>query len=331
MWRGLLPGKRRTWILIFSVVCALASSLVWFDYRYNFKGDRKVSSLKRLSPTGSFRNTLFLTYDDGPFFSEEFRGDGIVEDDGLRAAVETIVPGYDFRRTPTENILDLLAANDLTAIFFVVGDALEKTTNREEYLRRIAAGGHLVGGHSFFHEALLGQPAKKQVEDYQRSHDLILELTGIPPAAWRPPYGSWDDAMAEALRNGTPFGPEGFPALWTDTFYDWHPFDDPALADQVREEVETFLEKKKGESGRVVLLHDPWIRAVLYTAELVRQAPAHGFSFGRGDILVRAWRENQRAYLETPFRFYLATRLGQLGEESVIPLLGDGSDAGDYR
>lgn len=98
----------------------------------------------------SKKNTLFLTFDDGP------------------------VPGV------TDTILDILQQYNAKATFFCVGENAEKNP---VLLQRIIAEGHAIGNHTYHHLSGWRTDIKKYEEDVQQCDDIVHSNL------FRPPYG----------------------------------------------------------------------------------------------------------------------------------------------
>lgn len=115
------------------------------------------------SPTGA---PVYLTFDDGP----------------------------DPKITP--QVLDLLAAHNATATFFVQGSQVQAYP---ELTRRIAAEGHSVQNHAWNHPRLT-ELAPDEVINSQLlpTSETIALNTGIAPSCLRAPYGATSPAVVEA-------------------------------------------------------------------------------------------------------------------------------------
>jgi peptidoglycan/xylan/chitin deacetylase (PgdA/CDA1 family) len=75
----------------------------------------------------------------------------------------------------TEQVLEILAANDVRATFFVLGKWAERYPRTVE---RILAGGHLIGNHGYAGQGRIG--------DYDAAEAVIGHLTGRPSRYLRP-------------------------------------------------------------------------------------------------------------------------------------------------
>ena len=96
----------------------------------------------------------------------------------------------------TDPILDVLAANEARATFFLIGSAVEA---HPEVVRRIAAAGHEVGNHSWSHPHLASECDDSRVEEeLRRTNDVLASVVGTPPRRFRAPYHDVD-ARVEAV------------------------------------------------------------------------------------------------------------------------------------
>jgi peptidoglycan/xylan/chitin deacetylase (PgdA/CDA1 family) len=101
-------------------------------------------------------DSVYLTFDDGPH------------------------PEHTLR------LLDTLAEHEVSATFFVIGRLVERYP---DIVRRIAAEGHAVGNHSFFHARPSSISANQLMSEVRRANRLLEEILGVPPRVFRPPFG----------------------------------------------------------------------------------------------------------------------------------------------
>jgi len=152
---------------------------------------------------------LYLTFDDGP------------------------------NPVATEAILDTLAAEQVPAAFFMVGEHVRRFPATA---RRVAQAGHEIGNHTQHHVKLhtLG-PARIRSE-LERAHGTIAETTGRSPRAFRAPHGYRNPFVASAVRRlgYTVFG-------WSFGVWD----SDRPPSEEIRRRV-----RAKLAPGAIVLLHD---------------------------------------------------------------------------
>src|SRR5437773_8583233 len=107
----------------------------------------------------------------------------------------------------TEPILETLAASEVPAAFFLVGEHVRRFP---EVARRVAAAGHEVGNHTLRHQKLHFRGPRRIGEELERTHELIVDTTGRVPRSFRAPHGyrtrSWasppDVSRSEERRVG---------------------------------------------------------------------------------------------------------------------------------
>ncbi len=140
----------------------------------------------------------------------------------------------------TPAVLELLAAAQVPATFFLVGEQVERNPS---LAREIVAAGHGVGLHCHRHRNLLRLTPRQVREDIARAEASIGEATGRATSLYRPPYGV---ANASALRLAR--ARRWRTLLWTHWGRDWERRATPeSIAARVTADV--------GE-GSVLLLHD---------------------------------------------------------------------------
>jgi len=102
--------------------------------------------------------TVYLTFDDGPWYQ-------------------------------TEDILDILQENGVTATFFPIGKMIR---TREAIMERISSDGHAIGGHTWDHIDLTKVPAKEVRFQLNRA---AREIGPVQGPCMRPPFGAINDKV----------------------------------------------------------------------------------------------------------------------------------------
>src|SRR6266550_3971815 len=97
----------------------------------------------------------------------------------------------------TEPILETLAASDVPAAFFLVGEHVRRFP---EVARRVAAAGHEVGNHTLRHQKLHFRGPRGIREELERTHELIVDTTGRVPRSFRAPHGYRNPFVGLATR-----------------------------------------------------------------------------------------------------------------------------------
>lgn len=105
---------------------------------------------------------------EGPFIAMTF-------DDGPHA-------------TQTPRLLKMLKERNIHATFFLVGQCVAQNP---EIAKQIVEEGHEVANHSWSHPQLtkLGEGSVR--EQLQKTHDVIVQTTGVTPTLMRPPFGAF--------------------------------------------------------------------------------------------------------------------------------------------
>jgi peptidoglycan/xylan/chitin deacetylase (PgdA/CDA1 family) len=104
---------------------------------------------------------------DGPYIALTF-------DDGPHA-------------TLTPKLLDLLAAHQMHATFFLVG---QNAADHPGILRRAIREGHEIANHTWSHPNLGKMSDEGVRRELQKTDDAIFNAIGKRPTLMRPPYGS---------------------------------------------------------------------------------------------------------------------------------------------
>jgi peptidoglycan-N-acetylglucosamine deacetylase len=169
-----------------------------------------------------------------------------------------------------ERLLDALAASGIRATFFVQGRWAEANP---AVARRIAADGHLVGSHTFYHARLPLLTADGLATDMRDAEAAICEHVGVDPRPWfRCPFGA-GALDAELLARVTDLG---YPrhAGWDVDTEDWQPGRTPQELAAIVVDGAT----RRGD-GAVVLMHSwPDATAAALPA-IVRELAAAGATF----------------------------------------------------
>ena len=140
----------------------------------------------------------------------------------------------------TPAVLELLAAERVRAVFFLVG---EQVRRNPALPREILDAGHEIALHCDRHRNLLRLAPRQVRQDLERAHDTIVTATGREPRLYRPPYGVLNAAALRfARRRGWRI------LLWSHWGRDW----------EARATPESIAAKVTGGAGEgsVLLLHD---------------------------------------------------------------------------
>lgn len=211
------------------------------------------------------------------------------------SAFDPYVARADWDRQPsrvegsTEVILELLARHGATGTFFVVGWLAER---KPGLVRRIAAAGHEIASHSWWHRRVPTLSPDEFLDDVSRTRALLEDLTGHPVLGFRAPSFSilpgMDWAFDALLEAGYTWDSSVFPIRRRG--YGWpggpvEPFDIVRPAGTLREYPLTVLELGP---LRIPAAGGGYLRQLPLT--VIQRAFAHKEAAGqRGMFYVHPW------------------------------------------
>lgn len=114
----------------------------------------------------------------------------------------------------TPRLLDMLAARNIKATFYVIGRSVDLYPN---VVRRTVAEGHEIGNHSYTHRLLSKLSDSEVLSDLRRCRDSVGRAAGVQPRTLRPPYGGLLQRQRELVHAEL-----GYPTiLWSVDPLDW--------------------------------------------------------------------------------------------------------------
>lgn len=163
----------------------------------------------------------------------------------------------------TPKVLDVLKDQGVRATFFLIG---ERAAANPELVRRIAAEGHAIGHHTYFHKRPGELSARALSEELFKTQQVLTDLTGSPRSLFRPPYGKLTAAKLLRLwRHGQAV------VLWSS--------DPKDFSRQSAREIERWFDDHPPSSGDIVLMHDAFPLAADALRQLIGGARARGLGF----------------------------------------------------
>jgi peptidoglycan/xylan/chitin deacetylase (PgdA/CDA1 family) len=138
----------------------------------------------------------------------------------------------------TEAVLGVLAANDATATFFVLG---AHVSGNEPALGAIVRAGCEIGVHGFSHHRFTELSDSALRGELTTASRLIEDATGVQPVYWRAPYVEADDRVRRLCANA------GLTEIWFSVFTEDYHFTRDQIVERVLTEV---------HPGAIILMHD---------------------------------------------------------------------------
>nr|WP_154890632.1 polysaccharide deacetylase family protein [Paenibacillus xylanexedens] len=162
------------------------------------------------------------------------------------------------------SLMDTLDKHHAKAVFFVNGDRVKR---QPKLLKMIHDRKQIIGNHAWDHEDLKkmsSSEAKKQVTDVQQ---IVKDITGEKPQFFRPPFGSGNDALKDAVKE------EGMLYMtWSNGSLDW----DKSTKNRPDKVIQNVLDQL--HPGSNILMHElPWTVDAL--DELLTSLEKKGYSF----------------------------------------------------
>ncbi len=163
--------------------------------------------------------------------------------------------------TLTPRLLDMLAERQARATFYVIGRNVEA---HPKIARRIVEEGHEIANHTWSHPALSRLSAERVAEELRRTHETVLEVTGVRMSNLRPPYGALNDRVRQVA-----FDRHGYDTvMWSVDPLDWK----HRNAERVTRELVA-----GAAPGAVLLCHDIHASTVAAMPSTLEQLHGRGF------------------------------------------------------
>jgi peptidoglycan/xylan/chitin deacetylase (PgdA/CDA1 family) len=182
----------------------------------------------------------------------------------------------------TPELLDLLAAHEVRATFFMIGRFVRQ---QPELARRVQAAGHLIGNHTETHPWLHLKPEATVREELRACNEALEDALGTPVGYFRPPHGARRPAV---LRIAAELGLKT--VQWNVMAQDWKPIGAAAMLAIVDREQARARRRQRGSN---IVLHDGWDRqlgtaradTLTVTETLLKRSAAEGSRL----VTVDAW------------------------------------------
>ena len=143
--------------------------------------------------------------------------------------------------TFTPQLLQLLAEYHAKASFFITG---EQAAKFPEILKNTAKQGHTIGNHLYSHQRIEPMSLETLILNLDRTHRLILKITGKPSRFFRPPDGYYDEKIVQAAAT---LNYQVIIWTWTQDTRDWSKIPAYKIAGKVI---------KNAHPGDIILMHD---------------------------------------------------------------------------
>ncbi|GGB59699.1 peptidoglycan-N-acetylmuramic acid deacetylase PdaA [Lentibacillus populi] len=250
---------------LFLVVSSLALSLFVFFYMnpavhaQSFGWGYKKNSDHKVPEIGKYRDML----DKYGAYYADHSGDKVV--------YLTFDNGYE--QGYTDDILDVLKAEDVPATFFVTGHYVK---SEPDLVKRMANEGHIIGNHSYHHPdltILTKDSMKMELEELEKAVAAITDQKQLK--YMRPPKGVFNE---RSLKWANDLG--YIHIFWSLAFADWNTKAQKGgqyAFDQIM---------KQMHPGAIILLHTVSSDNADALSKLIKELKSQGYQFKSLDDLV---------------------------------------------
>ena len=144
----------------------------------------------------------------------------------------------------TLNLLDVLAAHQAKATFFLIGKYVRQ---RPDIVRAIEAAGHAIGNHTDSHPNLIFVAPERLRRELDGCRKALENAVGASASLFRPPFGGRQPLVLKTVRS---LGLT--PVMWSVTGFDWSAKSSDSIVRRVAGEIESHRDR----FGEIILLHD---------------------------------------------------------------------------
>lgn len=229
---------------LFFVVAGIASTAWIRPICYPIVGSQKDISPTKLDRVQKWRNSVSE-------LKKEHPQDIIINGNPkIKSVALTFDDGPDAEITPA--VLDILKKHKIVATFFFLGEHLEK---HKDIVKRAHKEGHAVASHTWSHPNLIKATKEEIEKELTSTQEKIIELIGLIPSLFRPPYGNINTSVIETYKK------LGYKAcLWSLDTCDWEKISADSITEIVIDNV---------RPGEIILMHSN--KGKKYTVEALSQ------------------------------------------------------------
>ncbi|MEK3724396.1 polysaccharide deacetylase family protein [Paenibacillus sp. FSL H8-0034] len=167
----------------------------------------------------------------------------------------------------TDQILNLLKKQNITATFFVIG---EHAAAHKDVMKRIISAGHEIGNHSWSHSDLTKLDERQLEAEIDKTDEIIQSLTNQPTTLLRPPYGALSQQVVEYAEKSHKI------VNWSVDSRDWEGISTERILQNIKKEV---------KPGAIILQHSAGGKngnlsnTVQALPQIIAYLKEHGYQF----------------------------------------------------
>ncbi len=177
----------------------------------------------------------------------------------------------------TSNLTDILISNKSRATFFMLGKNISKYKNS---VLKIHNNNMEIAYHSYAHKNFLRQEVGEVLDELEESNDILKSITGNKFHLIRPPYGSINKELKEALDNPI--------ILWSIDTEDWRHKNTEYLENYTLEHA---------SDGAIILFHDIHKTSVETMKTLLPKLYVEGYQVVTVSDLAKSYNTDLESHL----------------------------------
>lgn len=171
----------------------------------------------------------------------------------------------------TPGILQVLKENKVKAAFFCIG---ERINGNEKILRQLHENGHIIGNHSYSHNFWFDLFSSEiMLDDMKQMDNKMVQVTGLKPKFFRPPYGVTNPNLRKAILKGN-YIPIGWNVRSMDTV--------------IKDKEKLFKNVSRSlRPGAIILFHDTSKATLEILPRFIQETIRNGYDIVRLDTLLK--------------------------------------------
>lgn len=159
----------------------------------------------------------------------------------------------------TTRLLNFLKENDIKVTFFLVGNRMNEFSS---IVKREAAEGHEMGYHSYAHGNQPSMSSGQITSDFNKSNQILKELTGREFTVWRTPGGDYNSRVLSAVP--VPH------IMWSVDTLDWQNRNSYSVYSAII---------NRAKDGSIILMHDLYGTTVDGAIQAMKEMQAGDYEF----------------------------------------------------
>ncbi len=170
----------------------------------------------------------------------------------------------------TTSLMERLDKFDARVTFFVLGSRLDSSESYRNTMKKAYEMGNQIASHTYSHADLTGLSDTELKKDIDKANKAIKNVIGVEPTAIRPPYGSINDRVKNALKKNI--------IIWSVDPEDWKYRNADTVCNNIC---------KRAFDGGIVLLHDLYQTSVDGAVMAMEKLSKEGYAFVTVDELAQ--------------------------------------------